>query len=84
MFTSKVVCRPGAQDTGSTSVLIKDEFVLLAGSTSPTAADFSFTDHLETHLHKHTAERKVERSQSSNGTFLYLILHSDFSEGRVN
>lgn len=49
MFTSEVICRPEAQDTGSTGVLIKHKLILLAGSTGPTAAHLSFTDHLQTY-----------------------------------
>lgn len=54
VFTSEVISGPEAEDTGSTSVLVKHKLVVLAGSASPTAAHLSFTDHLHTHTHVNT------------------------------
>lgn len=45
--TCQVICRPGAQLTGSAGVLIKHKLIFFTGSARPAAAHLTFTDHLE-------------------------------------
>lgn len=46
-LTGEVVGGPRSQLTRATRVLVENELVLFTGSACPTAADLSFTDHLQ-------------------------------------
>lgn len=47
IHTCEVICRPGAQFTGSAGVLVEHKLVLFTGSARPAAAHLTFTDHLD-------------------------------------